>query len=153
MILLIKWYISNFVPLVGSLVFGAYSTGASPNDPSKLDPCAPDPPWVRTPLIARCRCELQRPPPYRIRHIHMTTVFNVFWALHRSLWFKLVLFARTIVHVYTSNNFKSLPDRPRSASIGNMKKYNSPDLSSPLTISGFVLDEMTWQIFHDEIST
>ena len=37
--------------------------------------------------------------------------------------------------------FKSLPDRPRSASIGNMKKYNSPDLSSPLTISGFVLDK------------
>ena len=29
--------------------------------------------------------------------------------------------------------FKSLPDRPRSASIGNMKKYNSPDLSSPRT--------------------
>ena len=37
--------------------------------------------------------------------------------------------------------FKSLPDRPRSASIGNMKKYNSPDLSSPLTISDFVLDK------------
>ena len=27
--------------------------------------------------------------------------------------------------------FKSLPDRPRSASIGNMKKYNSPDLITP----------------------
>ena len=27
--------------------------------------------------------------------------------------------------------FKSLPDRPRSASIGNMKKFNSPDLITP----------------------